>query len=168
MGPPEEGFVGDVQTESGYFDAGAKDNLGRLRVDINIKFGGGGDVAAFRPRAAHQDDLRDAWNNLGRAGEGGGNICQRPCRNEHDVIGLAADADNRVDRIFGLQGNVRFKYLYPVQPLDSMNLFGCSQGIVKGRVASGVNRDILYARKFAQSSGRCADILRGSYSRPRR
>ena len=74
-----------------------------MRVNINIKLGGGGDVSGFAPRAAHDDNFRYPLRNVWRPRERGRNIGQRSCWDEDNILYGPAEANNGVYRMFSLQ-----------------------------------------------------------------
>ena len=60
-----QGLVGHVQAEHHERDAGLEHHLRGVRVDVDVELGGGRDVA-LADGAAHQHDLADAADDVGR------------------------------------------------------------------------------------------------------
>ena len=70
MGGRCQGLMGDIQRHDCEGEACGEDDVGRLRVYVDVEFRGRGDVAAFKEAAAHEDDFGDGGFDVGRAGSG--------------------------------------------------------------------------------------------------
>ena len=67
---------------------GAEYHVRCFRIEGDIEFGGGGDVAHFEIGAAHHDDFSDAVGDLGLFHEGHADIGQRPEGAQGDGAGF--------------------------------------------------------------------------------
>ena len=84
-------------------DAGLKHDISGLRIDVNVEFGCGGDVAHLEICAAHQHDLLDFLGDVGRTLQGRGDVGQRPQRAQGD--GARVMGAEGVDACNGMVGS---------------------------------------------------------------
>ena len=76
-----------------------EDDLGGVRVDVDVELRGRGDVPAFAESASHEDDLVDLGSDPGLLPEGGGDVGERGRRHQrYRVVGGADEGvDDKVD-----------------------------------------------------------------------
>ena len=120
--------------------AGFEHDISGFRIDVNVEFGRGGDVAHLEIGAAHQHDLLHPGHDIGGLQKGRGDIGQRPKRAQRDGMrrfapqGFDDEINARADPASGIIGSAQLR---AVQPGLAMHMFGRDQLALQGRVAAG-------------------------------
>ena len=146
--------MGDIKRHDHQRHAGLKHDFSGFRVDIDVEFGGGRDVAHFEIGATHQDDLFHAGHDIGGAGEGCGDIGQRAEWAERNTARRfrAKRVDDEIDRMGGLQRHGGIGQRDAIKPRFPMHMFGGDQRLHQRPVAACKDRDIGPPRQFADDA----------------
>ena len=149
-----QGLVGDVEGHDHQRNAGFEHDISGFGVDVDVELGRGGDVAALKAAAAHQDDLGHAGDDVGGALEGGGDVGQGAEGAEGDrARGMGAErVDQVVDGVLGLQGMGRVGERDAVKAGLAVDMLGGDELAGKGGIAAGVDRGVA-AREFDDDAG---------------
>ena len=148
-------LVGHVQRHHHNGDAGGKDLGSRLWIDIDVEFGGWGNVAAFKTATAHQHDLSDARRYVGCLVKRHGDVGQRADWRDRHASGflLSQRLDQKIDCMAVLKRGDGIGKLRPVQTGSAMHMLGRNKISCQRPVGAGEDRHILTACQITDLAG---------------
>ena len=144
--------VAQVERHHGDRHPRAENDVGGVRIDIDVEFGRRRGVAALEEAAAHQHDFPDARGDVGRAGERGGDVGERPQRAQrHRLRGVAADGfDDEIHPVLRLRRDLRVWQGGAIEPGLAVHIFGGDEFALQRPLAPGMHRHLGASCQFHQ------------------
>ena len=148
-------LVRDIKWHDRQFHAGFHYDISRFRIDVDVEFSRRGDVAHLEIGPAHQHDLGDSIDDIGRLPEGGADIRERSDGNERHASRrfVPQGLDDEIDAVALLQRHRRIGQLRAVQAGLSVHMFGGNQLADHRRITAGENGHVGFPGQFADDSG---------------